>query len=634
MELTLKDGKKIEVDKGITGLDAAKSISTSLAKKCLAVKLNGELIDYRESLTDGGEFEVITRDSPEALRVLNHTCAHVLAQAILHIYPEAQIAFGPAVDEGFYYDIEFKNPISEKDFPAIEKEMHKIVDAGYLIERKDVTHEEAKIIFKNQHFKLGHIDELNGPLTIYTQGDFTDLCKGPHVKSVSLCKAFKLTSIAGAYFHGDKNNEQLTRIYGTCFFSQNDLTEYLKLVEERKKADHRLLGKQLNLFMLSEYGPGFPFWLNDGLILRRELENYWIKLHIKNGYQIIDTPIILSRELWEISGHWGHYNGNMYTTKIDDKDFAIKPMNCPGGILVYKNQPHSYKEFPIRIGELGHVHRHEASGALNGLFRVRSFTQDDAHCFVRGDQIQSEIEILLKIFDEVYKTFNLPYYIVLSTRPEEGYIGEIATWDKAESILRKCLEQNNIPYQINPGDGAFYGPKLDFKLHDSLGRVWQCGTIQLDMNLPRRFHCEYVDANGQKVEPFMLHRAIFGSLERFTGILIEHFKGAFPTWLSPKQVVIIPVNNTAHLSYSQKINEIISNSDIRCQIDDRDEKLGYKIHDWQTKKVPYTLVIGDNEVNDNTITYRIYGKREQITVPIDSFVEMVHKDIDSKQIER
>lgn len=634
MELTLKDGKKIEVDKGITGLDAAKSISTSLAKKCLAVKLNGELIDYRESLTDGGEFEVITRDSPEALRVLNHTCAHVLAQAILHIYPEAQIAFGPAVDEGFYYDIEFKNPISEKDFPAIEKEMHKIVDAGYPIERKDVTHEEAKNIFKNQHFKLEHIDELNGPLSIYTQGDFTDLCKGPHVKSVSLCKAFKLTSIAGAYFHGDKNNEQLTRIYGTCFFSQNDLNEYLKLVEERKKADHRLLGKQLNLFMLSEYGPGFPFWLNDGLILRRELENYWIKLHIKNGYQIIDTPIILSRELWEISGHWGHYNGNMYTTKIDDKDFAIKPMNCPGGILVYKNQPHSYKEFPIRIGELGHVHRHEASGALNGLFRVRSFTQDDAHCFVRGDQIQSEIEILLKIFDEVYKTFNLPYYIVLSTRPEEGYIGEIATWDKAESILRKCLEQNNIPYQINPGDGAFYGPKLDFKLHDSLGRVWQCGTIQLDMNLPRRFHCEYVDANGQKVEPFMLHRAIFGSLERFTGILIEHFKGAFPTWLSPKQVVIIPVNNTAHLSYSQKINEIISNSDIRCQIDDRDEKLGYKIHDWQTKKVPYTLVIGDNEVNDNTITYRIYGKREQITVPIDSFVEMVHKDIDSKQIER
>ncbi|MDD4531988.1 MAG: threonine--tRNA ligase [Bacilli bacterium] len=634
MELTLKDGKKIEVDKGITGLDAAKSISTSLAQKCLAVKLNGELIDYRESLTDGGEFEVITRDSPEALRVLNHTCAHVLAQAILHIYPEAQIAFGPAVDEGFYYDIEFKNPISEKDFPAIEKEMHKIVDAGYPIERKDVTHEEAKNIFKNQHFKLEHIDELNGPLTIYTQGDFTDLCKGPHVKSVSLCKAFKLTSIAGAYFHGDKNNEQLTRIYGTCFFSQNDLNEYLKLVEERKKADHRLLGKQLNLFMLSEYGPGFPFWLNDGLILRRELENYWIKLHIKNGYQIIDTPIILSRELWEISGHWGHYNGNMYTTKIDDKDFAIKPMNCPGGILVYKNQPHSYKEFPIRIGELGHVHRHEASGALNGLFRVRSFTQDDAHCFVRGDQIQSEIEILLKIFDEVYKTFNLPYYIVLSTRPEEGYIGEIATWDKAESILRKCLEQNNIPYQINPGDGAFYGPKLDFKLHDSLGRVWQCGTIQLDMNLPRRFHCEYVDANGQKVEPFMLHRAIFGSLERFTGILIEHFKGAFPTWLSPKQVVIIPVNNTAHLSYSQKINEIISNSDIRCQIDDRDEKLGYKIHDWQTKKVPYTLVIGDNEVNDNTITYRIYGKREQITVPIDSFVEMVHKDIDSKQIER
>jgi threonyl-tRNA synthetase len=634
MELTLKDGTKIEVENGITGLDAAKKISLSLAKNCLAVKLNGELIDYREVLNKGGEFEVVTQQSPEALRVLNHTCAHVLAQAILHVFPDAQIAFGPAVDEGFYYDIKFADSISEKDFPQIEKEMHNIVSAGLPLERKDITKEDAKEIFKNQHFKLMHAEELEGPLTVYTQGDFSDLCKGPHVKSVSLCKAFKLTSIAGAYFHGDKNNEQLTRIYGTCFFSQKELEEYLQLVEERKKADHRLLGKQLGLFMLSDFGPGFPFWLNDGLILRRELENYWIKLHVKNGYQIIDTPIILSRELWEISGHWGHYNGNMYTTIIDDKDFAIKPMNCPGGILVYKNQPHSYKEFPIRIGELGHVHRHEASGALNGLFRVRSFTQDDAHCFVREDQIQSEIKILLKIFDEVYKTFNLPYYIVLSTRPEEGYIGEIATWDKAEKALRECLEDNDIPYQINPGDGAFYGPKLDFKLHDSLGRVWQCGTIQLDMNLPQRFECEYIDANGEKVQPFMLHRAIFGSLERFTGILIEHFKGAFPTWLSPKQVVIIPVNNAAHLDYSKKINEAISASDIRCQIDDRDEKLGYKIHDLQTKKVPYTLVIGDNEVQDGTITYRVYGKREQITVPLDDFIKLVRSDIDLKKLER
>jgi len=634
MDLILKDGKRIEIESGITGLEAAKKISLSLAKKCLAVKLNGELLDYREKIDKGGDFEVITKESPEALHVLNHTCAHVLAQAILHIYPDAQIAFGPAVNEGFYYDIKFTESISEKDFPRIEKEMHNIVSAGYPLERREITKAEGREIFKDQHFKLEHIEELEGPLTVYTQGDFTDLCKGPHVKSVSLCKAFKLTSIAGAYFHGDKNNEQLTRIYGTCFFNQKDLDEYLKLVEERKKADHRLLGKQLGLFMLSEYGPGFPFWLNDGLILRRELENFWIKLHIKNGYQIIDTPIMLSRELWEISGHWGHYNGNMYTTKIDDRDFAIKPMNCPGGILVYKSQPHSYKEFPIRIGELGHVHRHEASGALNGLFRVRSFTQDDAHCFVREDQIQSEIQILLKIFDQVYKTFNLPYYIVLSTRPEEGYIGDIATWDKAEKALRESLENNDIPYQINPGDGAFYGPKLDFKLHDSLGRVWQCGTIQLDMNLPKRFNCEYVDANGEKVEPFMLHRAIFGSLERFTGILIEHFKGAFPTWLSPKQVVIIPVNNSAHMEYSQKINKLIADSDIRTQIDDRDAKLGYKIHDWQTKKVPYTLVIGDNEVKDGTITYRIYGKREQITVPIEDFIKLVREDIDQKKIER
>ena len=634
MELILKDGHKINAEKGITGLDAAKMISLSLAKKCLAVKVDGELLDYRAKIEKGGDFEVVTKDSPDALRVLNHTCAHVLAQAITHIYPDAQIAFGPAVDEGFFYDIKFAEPLSEKDFPKIEKEMHNIVSAGYPLIRKDINKEEAKEIFKGQHFKAIHAEELDGPLTVYSQGDFTDLCKGPHVKSVSLCKAFKLTSIAGAYFHGDKNNEQLTRVYGTCFFNQKDLDEHIKLVEERKKADHRLLGKQLDLFMLSDYGPGFPFWLNDGLVLRRELENYWIKLHIKNGYQIIDTPIILSRELWETSGHWGHYNGNMYTTKIDDRDFAIKPMNCPGGILVYKNNPHSYKEFPIRIGELGHVHRHEASGALNGLFRVRSFTQDDAHCFVRGDQIQSEIKILLKIFDEVYKTFNLPYYIVLSTRPEEGYIGEIETWDKAEKALREALEDNDIPYQINPGDGAFYGPKLDFKLHDSLGIIWQCGTIQLDMNLPKRFECVYTDANGEKVEPFMLHRAIYGSLERFTGILIEHFKGAFPTWLSPKQVVVLPVNNDAHLEYCKKVNAALLDADVRSQIDEREEKLGYKIHDWQTKKTPYTLVIGDNEVNDNTVTYRVYGERKQITVTLDEFVKLIREDITQKKLVR
>ena len=503
-----------------------------------------------------------------------------------------------------------------------------------LILSKEKSLKEGEEIFKGQELKLIHLKELNAPLSIYTDGDFTDLCKGPHVPNTSYCKAFKLLSIAGAYFKGDKNNEQLTRIYGTCFFNNKDLEDYLKLVEERKQSDHRKLGRELDLFMLSDYGPGFPFWLPNGMILRNQLVDFWNQIHYKNHYQIVQTPIILSKELWEISGHWDHYKENMYTTMIDDKEYAVKPMNCPGAILVYKNSQHSYKDLPIRVGELGLVHRHEASGALNGLFRVRCFTQDDAHTFIREDQIESEITHLLKLYKEIYSIFGLSYHIELSTRPETGYIGKIETWNKAEDILRKCLEKSNIPYKINPGDGAFYGPKLDFKLLDSLGRIWQCGTIQLDMQLPGRFDCTYVDQDGSKKTPLMIHRAIFGSLERFTGILIEHFKGNFPTWLAPVQVKILPVINSAHLNYAKEVLEKLEENNVRAQIDDSDEKLGKKIALATAKKIPYSLVIGDKEIASKSVTYRIFGSNKQVTISLDDFVKLITTDIKEKKLTR
>lgn len=633
MKLTLLDGKVLEVEDGLTGLEIAARISVSLPKKVIAVKINDEIQDFRLPISEDCKFEIVTKESKEALDILNHSCAHIMAQAIKHIFPEAQFAYGPSVEEGYYYDVKTNTPISENDFKAIEKEMDKIVKSGLPIERKEISVEEGKKIFKDQKFKLIHLEELKGTITVYSQGDFTDLCRGPHVASTALCKAFKLMSIAGAYFKGDKNNEQLTRVYGTCFFSKEDLDAYLKLLEERKESDHRKLGKELGLFMISDYGPGFPFWLPNGMILRRELENFWYDIHAKENYIFVRTPIMLSKELWETSGHWDHYKENMYTTQVDENTFAIKPMNCPGAILVYKNDIHSYKELPIRIGELGLVHRHEASGALNGLFRVRCFTQDDAHTLLREDQIESEIRHLLSLYDRIYKTFNLPYYIVLSTRPD-SFIGKIETWNKAEEILEKCLKDFNIDYKINPGDGAFYGPKLDFKLRDSLNRIWQCGTIQLDMQLPSRFDCTYIDQNGDKVTPLMIHRAIFGSIERFTGIITEHFKGAFPTWLSPKQVVILPVNNNFHLDYANKVNETLLNARIRSEVDDRGEKVGYKIRDCQVKKVPYTLVIGDKEKENNTVTYRILGTQEQVTVSLDDFIKLIRHDIDTKQIYR
>jgi threonyl-tRNA synthetase len=634
MILTLKDGSKKEFKDGMTGLEVANAISPSLGKKCLGIRFHGDVIDYREPINQDGDFEILTKESPEALHILNHTCAHIFAQAIMHLYPQAQLAFGPAIDEGFYYDIQLPNPISDKDFPAIEKEMHKIAEAGLPLVRKDITKEEGKKIFANQEFKKAHIDELEGPLTVYEQGDFVDLCKGPHVPNTSYCKAFKLMNISGAYFHGDKTQAQLTRIYGICFFDDKSLEDYLRLLEERKSSDHRKLGKDLNIFMLSDYGPGFPFWLPDGMIFKQQLIDYWTKLHYANDYMLIQTPMILSKELWETSGHWDHYKENMYTTMIEGKEYAIKPMNCPGAIQVYKNDQHSYKELPLRYAELGFVHRHEASGALNGLFRVRAFTQDDAHTLLREDQVEEEISKLLKIYGEVYKTFGLSYHIELSTRPETGYIGKIETWNNAEDALRKCLEENGVPYKINPGDGAFYGPKLDFKLNDSLGRVWQCGTIQLDMQLPGRFDCVYVDKDGSLKTPLMIHRAIFGSLERFSGILIEHFKGVFPTWLAPKQVVILPVIDEKHGQVADEIAKVLKEADIRAYVDHSDDKLGKKIHDWQVKKIPYTLVIGDKEAEDKSVTYRIYGHKDQVNLSLEDFKKLVLEDIKSKKLSR
>ena len=574
----------------------------------------------------------------EKLSVMNHSCAHLLAQAVKHLYPKAMFWVGPVIDSGFYYDIDLGDEvIKEEDLEKIEKEMKKISKDGKRIVRHELSKSEALEMFKDDPYKIdliNRMDEEDTVISCYTQGDFTDLCRGPHVDTVKELKYFKLLKVSGAYWKGDANNKMLQRIYGVCFDTEEGLKEYLDLLEEAKKRDHKKLGKELDLFMISEYGPGCPFFLPKGMILRNELENFWYREHTKEGYDFVKTPIMLNRELWEISGHWYNYRENMYTSEIDEKTFAIKPMNCPGGMLVYKNSLHSYKDLPLRIGELGQVHRHEASGALNGLFRVRTFTQDDAHIFMREDQIESEIVRLINFIDRMYKIFGLTYDIELSTRPEEKYIGSIEIWNKSEAILEKACHEAGHDCKINPGDGAFYGPKLDFHIKDSLGRVWQCGTIQLDMNLPERFDLTYVDKDGSKKRPIMLHRVIYGSIERFIGILIEHYAGAFPTWLSPVQVNIIPVNNEYHLEYANSLMNKLKELDIRCEMDDREEKLGYKIRESLLKKMPYTLVIGDNEKDEDKITYRKYGHKDTETVSTDEFIKMILEEIKNKEMNK
>ena len=569
------------------------------------------------------------------LNIMNHSCAHLMAQAIKHLYPEAKFWVGPVIEDGFYYDVDLgEKVIKEEDLPLIEKEMKKISKDGKRIVRHEISKSEALEMFKDDPYKIDLItrmDENENVISCYTQGDFTDLCRGPHVDTVKELKHFKLLKVSGAYWKGDSKNKMLQRIYGVCFKTEEDLNKYLEFLEEAKRRDHKKLGKELDLFMMSEYGPGFPFFLHNGMIIRNELESFWYKEHTKEGYEFVKTPIMLNKELWELSGHWYNYRENMYTSEIDDRVFAIKPMNCPGGMLVYKNSLHSYKDLPLRIGELGQVHRHEASGALNGLFRVRTFTQDDAHIFMTEDQIESEVVRLINFIDRMYKIFGLTYDIELSTRPEEKYIGDIEIWNKSEKALEDACHSAGHDCKINPGDGAFYGPKLDFHIKDSLGRVWQCGTIQLDMNLPERFDLTYIDSDGSKKRPVMLHRVIYGSIERFIGILIEHYAGAFPLWLSPVQVNVIPVNNEYHAEYAKKVFDELNNLGIRVNLDDRNEKLSYKMRESQSKKIPLTLILGDKERDDVTISYRKFGSQETYTLSKEEFINKVSECIKNKE---
>lgn len=630
IKITFPDLSVKEFENGVTANQIATSISPSLAKKCFIAKLNDELIDLNSPILHNGKIELITGGTSGYESVLNHSCAHLLAQAIRELYPNAMFGVGPAIEEGFYYDIDLGDvKITEEDLPKIEKKMQALVAAAEPIVRKEVSKAEALEMFKNDVYKEELINELENDvvISVYQQGNFCDLCRGPHVANTKWLKNFKLLSVSGAYWRGDAKKAQLQRIYGTCFMNEEELKQHLVDLEERKKRDHRKLGKELELFMFSEYGPGLAFWLPNGYILRRTLEDFWIKLHKERGYMVINTPIMLNRQLWETSGHWDHYKDDMFTVEVEDGTYAIKPMNCPGAILVYNNSLHSYKELPLRYAELGNVHRYEASGALNGLFRVRGFTQDDAHTMITEDQIGEEVANIISLYDYVYSVFGLNYSIELSTRPEDNYIGSIEVWDKAEEDLKKACLATGHDFKINPGDGAFYGPKLDFKLRDSMNRIWQCGTVQLDMQLPGRFNCKYIAEDGSKKTPVMIHRACFGSIERFIGIITEHFAGAFPLWLAPKQVTIIPVNNDAHLAYAKEIEEILTNASIRVSIDDREEKLNYKIRETQVKKIPYTLVLGDQEKANNSVTYRHHGSNQSFNMPIDDFVNMLKDEI-------
>lgn len=632
LKIILKDGSTIDVEEGKLIIEVAKSISSSLAKNSVVAKLDGNLVDLKTPITKDCSLELVTLEDPEAFPVLNHSCAHLLAQAMKRLYKNVKFGVGPSIEEGFYYDFGVEESITSDDFAKIEAEMKKIVKENLPINHYYLSKDEAKEKFAGDPYKCELIDAVDDDkVGIYEQGDYADVCRGPHVISTGVLKNFKLLNVAGAYWRGDSKNPMLTRIYGTCYPTSEALEKHLQDLEERKKRDHRKLGKELGLFMISEFGPGLPFWLPKGYQLRRTLEDFWLDLHRKNGYVVVETPIMLSKELWEISGHWDHYKEDMFITHADEDEYAIKPMNCPGAILVYKNDLHSYKDLPLRIAELGHVHRYEASGALNGLFRVRTFTQDDAHILLTEDQIGAEIERIIKIYDQVYSIFGLNYHIELSTRPEENYIGDIKVWDKAEADLIRVCKETGKEFKINPGDGAFYGPKLDFKLRDSMNRIWQCGTIQLDMQLPGRFDCTYIDENGQKVTPVMIHRACFGSLERFIGIITENYAGAFPTWLAPVQVNLLPVVGDIHGTYAKEVKAILEENGLRVNIDDRNEKLGYRLRESQIQKIPYTLVIGDNEMNTKSVTYRKYGSKEQISVSLDEFISMVLKEIKEKK---
>lgn len=627
--IRLKDGKELHFENEVTLFEAAKKISNSLAKDVLVAKVDGELTDIRNNITDGTQVEFFTKADKEGLFTLRHTAAHVMAQAIQHLYPGTKFAIGPAIDGGFYYDLESDHVFSQEDFAAIEKEMAKIAKANLPIEKKILSRNEALEFFrsKNQDYKVILIQDLpeDAIISTYTQGDFTDLCRGPHVRSTGKLKVFKLMAVAGAYWRGDEHNKMLQRIYATAFFDKEELDRFLFVRAEAEKRDHRKLGKQLNLFSFHEEGPGFPFFHPKGMVIRNELIAYERELFREFGYEEIMTPIILSKKLWLQSGHWDHYKENMYFTQIDEEDYAVKPMNCPGGILYYKTNQHSYRELPKRVGEFGIVHRHELHGALHGLFRVRVFTQDDAHIFMTQDQMKDEVIKTMEMYRKLYSVFELEYHVELSTRPENS-MGSEELWEISTNALRDAVEAAGVPYVINEGDGAFYGPKLDFHIKDCLGRTWQCGTIQMDMQLPERFDVNYVGEDGEKHRAVMLHRAGYGSLERFIGILIEHFAGAFPSWIAPVQVKVVPVTEK-HMNYARSVADALSASNVRVEIEEGNDTLGYKIRKAQMEKVPYTLVVGDKEMNGHTVSVRSRKNGDEGSLPVAVFVSNLIREI-------
>ena len=633
MIITLKDGSTKEYDQAMSVLDIAKDISEGLARVACAGEVDGELVDLRTVVDKDCNLNILTFESEGGAWAFHHTTSHIMAQAIKRLYPGVKLAIGPSVADGFYYDVDSETPLTAEDLVKIEAEMKKIVKEALPITRFTKSREEAIAYFKEKEepYKVELIEDLpeDAEISFYQQGEFVDLCAGPHLMSTKPIKAFKLTSLAGAYWRGSEKNKMLTRIYGTSFTKKADLEEYLNRMEEAKKRDHRKLGKELGLFMMREEGPGFPFFLPKGMVLKNTLLDYWREIHRKNGYVEISTPIMLSRHLWETSGHWDHYKENMYTTVIDDTDFAIKPMNCPGGILVYQSEPRSYRDLPLRMGELGLVHRHEKSGQLHGLMRVRCFTQDDAHIFMMPEQIRDEIKGVARLIDEVYQLFGFKYHVELSTRPEDS-MGSDEDWEMATEALRGALDDLGLPYVVNEGDGAFYGPKIDFHLEDSIGRTWQCGTIQLDFQLPLRFNCEYIGADGEKHRPIMIHRVAFGSIERFIGILIEHFAGAFPTWLSPVQVKVLPISDK-YMEYGEKVQAALEAANIRTEIDTRAEKIGYKIREARLQKIPYMLVVGAKEEEENTVSVRSRFAGDEGAKSLDDFIAAITEEIKNRE---
>ena len=632
MKITLKDGSSKEYAQSMSVIDIAKDISEGLARVATAGEVDGEVVDLRTVIDKDCELNILTFNDEKGKGAFRHTTSHIMAQAIKRLYPDTKLAIGPSIEDGIYYDIDRETPLVAEDLEKIEAEMKKIVKEDLPIKQYTMPRAEAIAYFKekDEPYKVELIEDLpeDSVISFYSQGEFTDLCAGPHLMSTKPVKAFKLTSLAGAYWRGSEKNKMLQRVYGTSYPKKAELEEYLHMMEEAKKRDHRKLGKELGLFMMREEGPGFPFFLPKGMELKNQLLDYWREIHKKAGYVEISTPIMLSRHLWETSGHWDHYKDNMYTTVIDDEDFAIKPMNCPGGILVYESEPRSYRDLPLRMGELGLVHRHEKSGQLHGLMRVRCFTQDDAHIFMTPEQVRDEIKGVVKLINEVYSLFGFKYHVELSTRPEDS-MGSDEDWDMATEALRGALDDLGLPYVVNEGDGAFYGPKIDFHLEDSIGRTWQCGTIQLDFQLPLRFNLEYTGADGEKHRPIMIHRVIFGSIERFIGILIEHFAGAFPTWLAPVQVKVLPISDK-YMDYAQKVLDELNNSGVRAEIDTRAEKIGYKIREAQMKKIPYMLVVGAKEEEDGLVSIRSRFEGDEGQKSLTDFLAAIKMEIQAK----